>query len=211
MSYTKKAFTDSVKLSGAKFATPAGKELMFLVIQATHNKTAIYSHINNLDLPFQVKAIQDLIDNVVKFPELELDQDRVIKQVKNWVDRKNITLKIKEGFSLQYPKGVATVKKQSPKKLVSSKANGSKTAATKKANAKTVNKAAKITANQKNSLTEPKEPKKDNVKQLNTDKGPSPVDLVYMAYLKLSDTDKKAFSDKVFDYERGQNIIKAKA
>ena len=147
MSYTKKQHNE---LAGhLSFNTVEGKQLCYLVSQAEHNKQEIFDYINGLDTSKQVAAINDYLHAFIG----TIDHDRKHKQVKQWCSRvveslgcPRIEVKCEQGYSLQWPKGIATIKKASIAKKASSKSNGSKTTATKKANKKTVQKAAKITA-----------------------------------------------------------------
>lgn len=147
MSYTKTQHAKDVK--GLKFTTSDGKQLDYLITTSDHAKVELFAFINGLTSAQQIDAINDYLHAYVGTDS----HDRKYKQVKQWCSRvveslghPRILISVETGFSVQWPKGIATIKKASIAKKASSKSNGSKTTATKKANKKTVQKAAKITA-----------------------------------------------------------------
>lgn len=147
MSYSKTQHAKDIK--GLKFTTSDGKQLDYLITTSDHAKVELFAFINGLDTVKQITAINDYLHAYIGTN----DHDRKHKQVKQWCSRvveslghARILIECESGYSLQWPKGIATIKKASIAKKASSKSNGSKTTATKKANKKTVQKAAKITA-----------------------------------------------------------------
>lgn len=131
-SLTKKQFS----LTAPKFVSKLGADLGYLVASAEYSKQAIFDYLNSLDLDNQVKAINDYLSAYVGTD----DHERKYKQIKQWCSRvvestgkPRVVINCPEGYSLQWPKGIATVKKQSAAKQISSSQNGSNTAAAKKA------------------------------------------------------------------------------
>ena len=147
---TKKQFNQDNK--GIKFSTSNGAQLAYLIASSDHAKTELFSFINGLDTPQQIEAINDYLSSYTG----DVDFNKKVLQIKQWCSRvveslghARIKVECEKGFSLQWPKGIATIKAQSTANQASSKTNGAKTTATKKANAKTVQKAANIQAKAK--------------------------------------------------------------